>query len=494
MLQHDSDRMAQHLAMQDSQRPASGPATIDRLGVDLLRIGIIRWVVRGAAFPYALQVFVLVAYLGLAWYGWGRFAPDGVPAKLYAQTNLVNLLIWGLWWPAIIWLTVLLGRVWCAVCPLELVASQAERWARRGGVPGRPLGPWLREGWVMLAFFAGIQMLVPGIQIHRVPAYTSVFMFGLLGLAIVVGVVWRDRAFCRGFCPVGLLLRVYGRGGMLAVRPTGTAAPQACHTTEAPVAEASGQTARSSCPSLLNPARPDRSNDCLLCCTCIKATPTGTMGLYLRPPLAHADARQPLASWPVILFVVLVSGFVVSELCSEWPAAQAAFKAVPQRVAAAVGLAPWAGWVEGLWTLGVVPAIMWSMLAGATLAVGAASRMGEALQRLALPLAVLVAAGHMCKALAKGLSWAGYLPSAITDPSGVSTALAVHHKTLAAARPLVPMPIVSAAALGLVLLGALLALREFRLAGAEHPWRFAAPAVLLGGFWAFLVAGWGLVG
>ncbi len=493
MVTYQSSNTAQHAGTQESPGRASDSAAGAPPGVDLLRVGLIRRLVRSPGFPYALQALVLVVYVGLAWYGWGRFAPEGVPPKLYAQTNLVNLLIWGLWWPAMIWATVLLGRVWCSICPLELVAGQAEAPARQAGLRGRVLAPWLRQGWVMLALFAMIQLLVPGIQIHRVPAYTSVFMFGMLGLALFVGMVWRDRAFCRGFCPVGLLLRVYGRGGMLAVRATGETAPQACPATEASVA-GSDQAARSPCPSLLNPARLDRSNDCLLCCTCVKAMPAGAMGLYLRRPFARADARQPLATWPVTLFLMLVSGFVVSELCSEWPAAQTVFKWVPQRVAEAAGLKAWAGWLEGLWTLGVVPAAMWFALAGVSIAVGAAGRIAEALQRLALPLAVLVAAGHMSKALAKVNAWAGYLPSALADPSGVSTALAVHHKTLAAARPIVPMPVVSAAALGLVILGTLLALREFRLAGVDRPGRFVVPAALLAGFFAFLVAGWGLLG
>lgn len=491
--------MPQHLdkppvGTPEPQAPPSRPAAADRPGVDLLRFGLIRGIVYSPAFPYTIQALVLIAYLALAWYGWGRFAPQGVPAKLYAQTNLLNLLIWGLWWPAIVWLTVLLGRVWCAVCPLELVAGQAEGWARRAGLRGRPLGPWLRQGWVMLVLFASIQMLVPGIQIHRVPAYTSVFMFVLLGLAIVVGMVWRDRAFCRGFCPVGLLLRVYGRGGMLAVRATGKAPTQTCPSGQVADSSPPGPSAPLPCPSLLNPARLDRSNDCLLCCTCVKATPSGTMGLYLRRPFSRADAREPLATWPVALFVVLVSGFVVSELCSEWPGAQAAFKWVPQQVAAFAGLSAWAGWIEGIWTLGVVPVAIWSAMAGVTIAVKGATRMAEALRRLVLPLAVLVAVGHLCKGLAKGISWAGFLPHALADPSGVNTALAIHHKTIAPVGPLLPMPVVSAVALGLVVIGAVLTVREFHLSGVEHPWRFAVPAVLLGGFFAFLVLGWGLLG
>ncbi len=40
----------------------------------------------------------------------------------------------------------------------------------------------------------------------------------LLGTAAIVEFVFKDCAFCRGFCPVGLLLGTYGRGGMLAIR------------------------------------------------------------------------------------------------------------------------------------------------------------------------------------------------------------------------------------------------------------------------------------
>lgn len=486
--------MSEPVDASEALGPARPLPRNNRLGADLLQIGLIRRVVRWPAFPYAIQGFVLVVYLGLAWYGWGRFAPEGVPSKRYAQTNLVNLLIWGLWWPAVVWLTVLLGRVWCMVCPLELVATRAEGWARRVGRHGRPLSPWLRHGWLMLGLFAGIQMLVPGMQIHRVPAYTSVFMFALLGLALVVGLVWRDRAFCRGFCPVGLLLRVYGRGGMLAVRASPKHTAQACPGTEGDGSAGAAWTGPPPCPSLLNPGRLDNSNDCLICCTCLKAQPPGSMGLYLRPPFSRADSRQPLATWPVTLFVVLVSGFVISELCSEWPAAQGAFKWVPQHAAAAAGMDQWAGWFEALWTLALVPAVVWAVLGGLTIAVGAASQMAEALKRLALPLAVVVAAGHMSKALAKGTSWVGYLPKALADPSGVSTALGIQQKTLAAPSPLLPMPLVSAAALGLVILGAVLALREFRLAGVERPRRFAVPTLALSGFFAFLVLGWGWLG
>ncbi len=478
-------------------RDASAPAS-DRVvsaspaeGVNLFAVGALCRVFRSPFFPYVLQAVVLVAFVAMAAFAWGRFAPEGVPAKLYAQTNLVNLVLWGLWWPAMVWVTVFLGRVWCMICPLELVANGAERLGRAAGLRQRALGPWLRGGFLMLALFVAIQALVPGIQIHRVPAYSSVFLWAMLGAALVVGFLYRDRAFCRGFCPVGLLLSAYGRGGMLAVRPASQAACGQCLGHDCTQPPARDRLDARSCPSLLNPARLDRSNDCLVCGQCVKVCPPGNMGLYLRRPFSSADAREPLASWAVTLFVVFVSGFVVSELCSEWPAAKAAYQWAPERVTAWLGLAGYGGWVEAVWTLAVVPAALWLALGGLAVATGAARGLPDALRRLALPLAVLVAAGHMCKGLAKFAMWVGYLPLALRDPAGAQTALAVHAKSLAVPPRIMSMPAVSVTAVLLVVLGAWLAYREFRLAGAERPRRFLAPIALLTAFFGFLVVGWG---
>lgn len=98
--------------------------------MDLLALPSVRALVRWRGFPYALQAAILAALLALAWLGWGRTPPPDVPAKLFAKSHLVILLVWGLWWPAMVWAAVLLGRAWCAVCPMELVAGLAERLRR----------------------------------------------------------------------------------------------------------------------------------------------------------------------------------------------------------------------------------------------------------------------------------------------------------------------------------------------------------------------------
>jgi hypothetical protein len=445
-------------------------------------------------FPYLFQAVFLLVFVGLAVLGWSLRPPEGVPGKLYAKTNLVNLLIWGIWWPAMIWITVLFGRIWCAVCPLELVTNGAERLGRRLGLARAVLGRWLRTGAAIFVIYAIIQLLVAGVHLHRNPYYTSIFLWLMLAAAFLSGLWWRDRAFCRGLCPVGLLLCTYGRGAMLAVRASSQEACDECTSKDCVAGSRRYLLDARSCPSLLNPSKLADNVDCLYCGQCFKACqPQDNMGLYLRWPFSRSDAREPLASWPVTLFVMLVSGFVAYELCSEWKAAKAVFLWAPETAVAALHLSKEsAGWLTGLWRLAVVPLALWLALGGIVRLLGGARSMAEAWRRLALPMVVLIAAGHMAKGLAKLASWAGYLPLALGEPGGLEHATAIASGTVAPPQHLLPMSVIAAVGCALLLLMGYYSLRESRLADeSTHSSRI--PAVLLTELLSlFLVLGWWL--
>jgi ferredoxin len=439
------------------------------------------------------QAALLAVFVCLAAFAWSLFPPAGVPDKLYAKSNLVILLIWGLWWPAMVWMAVLFGRVWCAVCPLELVANVTERLGRGWGLKQQALGAWLRSGALILALYVLLQMLVAGVHLHRIPAYTSLFLWGLLATAVVTGLLYKDRGFCRGFCPVGLLLGTYGRGAMLAVRSTSPDRCTVCTEKECVRADNRTKLDVRSCPSLLNPAKLKDSSDCLVCGQCVKVCEPDNMGLFLRRPFSASDMRESLASWPVTLFVMVVSGFVISELFSEWKAAQTYYLWLPERVLDGLGGKGFAGWREGVWTVVVVPTVVWLILGAMVLLALGASSLAEAWRRLALPVAVVMAAGQMAKGLAKFVSWAGFVPLAAKDPVGVETATALAAKTMPEPAALLSKTSVSVIAIVLVLTAACFALREVRLAQRETHVRYLAPVLVVAASFAFIVFGWGFL-
>jgi polyferredoxin len=461
-------------------------------GFDLLRVPGLRAIVRSGAFPYVFQVVLLVGLIALIVGSWRVHAAPELNGKLFAKTNLATLLVWGIWWPLMIWVAVLLGRAWCMVCPLELVSNLGERLGRVLRLPQRPLRGWLAAGALIVACYAFTQVLVIALHMHRVPAYTAMLLTGLAATAAVTGLLFRDRAFCRGFCPVGLLLGTYGRGGMLAVRPGDAAGCRECDDRSCVSAARRHRLDARSCPSLLNPARLDSNRDCLLCTQCVKTCSHQHMSLRLRTPFHRADRREPLASLPVLGFVMLASGFVTWELFTEWSAAEAVFLQPPNVLAGAVGLASLATWLEAAWILLVVPAALWGLFAGVAWLLGARDGILTTWRRLALPIVVIIAAGHMAKGLAKLVSWAQFLPGALADPAGASTAAGIAAKELATPAPLMSISFVSTISLVLLAVAFLLGAREAHLANGPagiRPATLVPMAVLAGGF-LLIVAGW----
>ena len=99
--------------------------------------------------------------------------------------------------------------------------------------------------------------------------------------------------------------------------------------------------------------------------------------------------------------------------------------------------------------------------------------------------------GHMSRGLAKSVAWAGFLPYAITEPSGIQTATAISTHVVLPPHAILPKTIVVMVA-GMLVLGALsLAFREARLAdgGRRRPATVAVLATMTGVFF-ILVLGW----
>lgn len=466
-------------------------STYQRRAFDLLTIGIVKRTLHWRGFPYVFQATLLAAFVIIAWLGWGHYTPEGVPDKLYAKSNLVNLLVWGLWWPAMVWTAVLFGRVWCMVCPLELVSNAFERAGRSIGIPQRNLPRALRAGWLIVAAYFAIQMLVAGVHLHRVPMYTALFMIVLLLAAAMTGLIFRDRAFCRGFCPVGLLLGTYGRGGMIAVRAGIHSACATCSSRACNLSDNRDRLDARSCPSLLNPPKLNSNKDCLVCGQCIKSCGPDNMQLLVRPPFSLDDSRDAVAPWPVAIFVMVLSGFVTFEVIGAWPKIEEAMLWPAAYVAEEVLPFVSTGWIEGLWCLAIVPIALWLLLGLIATALGEVQGIGETWRRIALPMAVIISSVHMAKGIEKIATWGGFLPGALQEPLGVHTAMAIGEKIIASPGPLLPHIMYATIGVFLIALGLRYALRESRIANGtlprSHAIQLAVVAVLL----AVCVTGWG---
>ncbi|MCD6308202.1 MAG: 4Fe-4S binding protein [Candidatus Latescibacteria bacterium] len=377
-------------------------------------------------FPAALQFSALFVFIMLIGLGWGITTDDPAFAKILRNTNLANLIVWSFWWPLIIAASVLFGRLWCTVCPMELIQFLLNRVGLK-----RPLPKFLRSGWIITLLYALV--LVVGIEmfsIHRIPHRMSLYMTGLFGLTILVSLVYEKRGFCTGFCPVGHLLGLYSMNAGMELRVRDRAVCDACSDKPCVNKKRDYVWYGRACQSYLFPGSLRNNRDCILCTQCIKACPHDNVTFRFRRPLADFAAKIRL-SIPQIGFIFIVFAFAFSEVVTEWSRSASWYKTPYHALVGVLGLpSPWDAGAAGILMFVVTPFVVLTLVSWIQ---GVFGRSGGPFSTLAVYIASfipLIASVHFAKAVVKSVSRFQYIPGILADPAGVVTARALYSGAL----------------------------------------------------------------
>jgi len=374
-----------------------------------------------SGFPLVFQIAALAGMVLLGVNGWGVGLDQGADGLMtLRKTNLTTLVVWGIWWPVMIALAVFVGRAWCTVCPMELVSRLGDTLARKVGWPRARLTTFLKAGWLVLAAYLVLQLLVAGLSIHRLPHYTSLMLIALGGLAFLSGLVFsHPRAFCVAVCPASALLSVYGRFTPLQLNRPDPSVCAECKSRECVKNVNRYRFDKRSCPSLVRPYDRQQSDGCVLCFQCAKVCPQENIGFGLVRPGVEVRRQRLLRPFEAG-FVMVAAGFVSHELIGEVKWLDQLFHFIPARLQS---LAPGIGfgWFEALWFLAIFPILLWSVIALLARGLGHRGSLGDLFLRAATGAAPVVALAHLAKAAAKVGSWGGYLPGAMRDPQGLET-------------------------------------------------------------------------
>lgn len=245
---------------------------------DVLKIKILKRILNHRAFQYAiilpnLLVFWLVILA--AFFG----TPVG-------NMNISIVLIWILWWFALIGLMVpLLSRVWCTICPIpvfgdwfqrrDMIRKSGEKVPRFTGLnrkwPKKLDNIWIQNiGFLTVATFSAIMVTRPVV--------TGILLSSLFIIGTVMALIWKGRAFCRYVCPVGGFLGLFSMTATVEIRPIDDATCQ--HHVDKECLK--GGENSYGCPWLIYPGGLKRNNFCGLCFECIKACPYDNLALNVR--------------------------------------------------------------------------------------------------------------------------------------------------------------------------------------------------------------------
>lgn len=222
---------------------------------------------------------------------------------------------WVLWWPVIPLTFFLMGRFWCAVCPFAWISDIVQRYFGAQ----RPVPKFLRKYglWIINAFFIAITWSDHIWGIVGSPRGSGYLLLVITGFVILMGALFKRRAFCRYVCFIGGLSGNYSRSGLLALRANPdickSCTKQSCYKGTEKVA---------GCPMFEFPRNMTDSSKCNLCANCIKACPNDSISITLRKPTSELwDIRKPRIE--EVFLACIIMGIVLIQnvtMLSIWPA------------------------------------------------------------------------------------------------------------------------------------------------------------------------------
>jgi ferredoxin len=447
--------------------------------VNLLKIENIGALLKARWFPIVPQLVMLVVFVLLVAGGLGVTTDDPDLASWLRNTNLSNLIVWSYWWPIIIITAVFLGRLWCSVCPVELITY----WSGRIGLKQR-VPHILKSGWVVTIFYALIWIVgVNTLAVNRIPRQMALYLLMLIIVAIDISLIFRKRAFCSYVCPVGHLLGLYALISPFEWRADDLSICKSCKTKDCFVKKNHYRLISRSCTSNLYPATISDNRDCLLCAQCLKSCPYENIRFSIRRPFADFLTTVNLRPAEVG-FILLVSGIVVYEILSEWPVSLAILMWVPDRCIDALGITgSFANFVSAIIMFIVLPApVLLAVAALAKLASGRKAAPFEAtVKTFALLLLPTIAGAHIIKSILRMSSRIPYWRGALSDPKGIETAQRIVAGTFITDKSVTDAldPAISLAAAAVLLAALAATVQIFRQSAVVQKHSFGVRVVLL---------------
>ena len=236
---------------------------------------------------------------------------------LFGQQDTSNpaiLLTWILWWPAVIFSFLLLGRIWCMACPFGYMGDIAQKiFCLQKKVP-----KIFRNMWWRLGLFLALTWATTLWALDRWPWGTAWLALSITFGAIAFGLVYEKRAFCRYVCPVGGIFGLYSMTAPVRISVTDQQICQhKCATKDCYKACAWWEFA----PTM------ERNLECNLCLDCVRACPYDNVILQVQPigtDLADFHPhRRSLDEGATVAAVLGVSLLQTAVMLNAWQGWQA---------------------------------------------------------------------------------------------------------------------------------------------------------------------------
>lgn len=375
--------------------------------LELTRLGWLQALLRSRAFQPGLMLLTLFFFVVAILSGF-----FGTPAGSH---NFSIIFVWIVWWALLIMILIpFFGRLWCTVCPIPAPGEWLQRRAIIRRQPGRLRT--LRRRWprklrnIWPQNFGFLAMAIFNTIILTRPGVTAWVLLGMIGLALLLGLLYEKRIFCRYVCPVGGFIGLYALTSTLELRVKDAAVCKEHPSKDCVVGNGCGY----GCPWLVYPGNLTRNAPCGLCMECFKSCPKNNIALNLRPfgaDLLVSQGRSLDEAYKALIMLscaFLYSGVLLGPW--GWLKNWANMETLPK----------WAAYAAGFLTLNllVVPGLFWLATAAARSLAGLSAPVKGLFVDYAYSLVPLGLIGWIAFSLSFVLVNGSYAAAVLSDPFG----------------------------------------------------------------------------
>ncbi|MFZ3372395.1 MAG: cyclic nucleotide-binding domain-containing protein, partial [Desulfitobacteriaceae bacterium] len=192
-------------------------------------------------------------------------------APTLTLTTKIFVLVWGLWWPALVIISPFLGRLWCSVCPFSTIMDFIQKKLHLN----RPVPDFfIKYDYLVVSF---LFLLILWFEVFTAmrfsPAYTAAWLITVQAAAILIGILYPRHTWCHHFCPLGGFIGTASIGSMVEVRADADVCLNKCTTFECYV----GKDRVAGCPMSQHLPYLDNNLNCKLCFNCVRNCPNGSV-------------------------------------------------------------------------------------------------------------------------------------------------------------------------------------------------------------------------
>ncbi len=277
------------------------------------------------AYPWLRQFLNSDWYPDRVNYGFTAWAFPLIVAILFIapqdrQHNFALNLFWAWWWPLILLLFPIVGRLWCAFCPFMIYGEIVQKLSLK--IFPRTLKKWPRElaekwgGWFLFGLFFLIFLWEELWNLENTAYLSSWLLLLITAGAVIFSLIFERRFWCRYLCPIGGMNGLFAKLSIVELRAQQGTCVAECttyHCYKGGKGFGEGATTNG-CPIYSHPAQLSDNKDCVLCMTCLKACPHRSVELNLRPPGIELWTTHIPHSYEVALLFLLLGGVYLHHL------------------------------------------------------------------------------------------------------------------------------------------------------------------------------------